>query len=345
MEIQCKKQHIMIMGIVACLFWCTIVAPIPVAATPSAGAGFSVHANLPENQLNDQVSYFDLHMQPNQVQTLSVEITNTLTTPITIIVEAISASTNQNGIIDYKTPGIQDETLRVPFSDISVVEASNILVPANSTQTANITITMPEDMFDGIILGGLVFTREMDEDTKSQTTSIKNQFNYVIGVKLSETQNLVLPQFEIIEVIPETVNYQPAFTHRIRNTQAAIVKNMSIEVSVTNEKHIVQGTANMYGIDMAPNSVMPFVVTPNDSTLKPGEYLSNIHLEHEGKTFDYQIPFTITADEADYVNDESILEKSSNVNAYLILLSITLALIVIILTVILIRKRKQQQQQ
>jgi Bacterial protein of unknown function (DUF916)./Protein of unknown function C-terminal (DUF3324). len=342
MGIQCKKQHIMIMGIVACLFWCTIVAPIPVAATPATGAGFSVHAIRPENQINDQVSYFDLHMQPNQTQTLSVEITNTFTTPITIIVEAISASTSQNGIIDYKTPGIQDETLRIPFSDISIVEEPSILVPANSTKTANITITMPDDMFDGVILGGLVFTREMEEDTNAQTTSIKNQFNYVIGAKLSETQNIVLPQFEIVEIIPETVNYQPAFTHKIRNTQAAIVKNMSIDVSIVNEKHIVQATASMRGVDMAPNSIMPFIVTPNDTILKPGDYLSNIHLEHEGKTFDYQIPFTITADEADYVNDESILEESSNVNLYLILLCIILTFIIIILVVILIRKRKQK---
>lgn len=343
MGIQNIKKHLIIMVVSLLILFCTIIAAVPVAAAPQSGAGFSVRANIPENQIDSRISYFDLHMQPRQIQTLSVEITNEFDTPITIRVEAISASTNRNGIIDYKTPNIKDETLLIPFSDIAVVEETNITLPANSVKSAIVRVTMPDNLFDGVILGGLVFTREIDDkDTHSQTTSINNEFSYVIGVKLSETETIVVPQFEIVEIVPEAVNYQATFLHMIRNTQAAIVKNLNVEVSILSKKNTVQATASMNNVDMAPNSVMPFVVTPNDGNLKPGEYLSNIRLEYEGQSFDYQVPFTITADEANHINNESITENVPNNNLYFILLSIILALIVIILTVLLIRKRKKE---
>lgn len=42
----------------------------------AAGAGFTVSANIPDNQYNEALSSFDLVMKPNQTETLSVVIEN-----------------------------------------------------------------------------------------------------------------------------------------------------------------------------------------------------------------------------------------------------------------------------
>ena len=44
----------------------------------AAGEGFTVKAELPENQRDTSASYFDLRVSPNQAQTLNVVIQNHL---------------------------------------------------------------------------------------------------------------------------------------------------------------------------------------------------------------------------------------------------------------------------
>ena len=328
------------------LCW-TVVSPFPATAAPLTGAGFYVRANIPENQINKGLSYFDLCMQPGQVQQLTVEITNEFGTPISVNVEAISASTNRNGIIDYKTPGIQDETLRVPFSSISVLGEPTFSVPARSTKTVSIIVTMPEEPFDGAVLGGLVFTRAAEDKDVPQTGSVNNVFSYVIGVKLSENDTEVLPNFEIVKIAPETVNYRPVFVHIIRNTEALIVKNMDIEISIKDGNGVVQATASRQNVDMAPNSTMPLGVDPENGRIKPGEYISDIQIEYDGQVFSYRIPFAVVNAEAERVNAESIGNKPTENNTHKTILytvlSLQFVLIVALIFLPLILKRNKEE--
>jgi Bacterial protein of unknown function (DUF916)./Protein of unknown function C-terminal (DUF3324). len=313
MGIQNKKPLFLNkVAIITFILFGVISIPFPVTATSHTSPGFYVHAKLPQNQIDKELGYFDLRMQPNQIQQLEVEVINEFDNPISVTVEAISASTNRNGIIDYKTPDIQDETLSIPFSSISVVEQNSILIPAKSTKTAIVTITMPNEQFDGIILGGLVFTCENDVENQSQTTSINNIFSYVIGVKLSETDVKVVPQFEIVKITPETMNYHPVFVHAIRNTEAAIVKNMNIEISVTDTNGVVQAQTSKSNVDMAPNSVMPLGVSPNNGQLYSGEYISNIQMEYNNQTYQYQIPFSVTDSNITEINTQIFPDNFSN---------------------------------
>ena len=118
--------------------------------------GYYVRAVLPDNQISNNLSYFDLRMQPGQSQTLEVEVVNESDKVITVDLAAVSASTNRNGIIDYKTPDIRDETLKIPFSEIAAPEDTSIVIEAHSTAMARITIDMPAEVYDGVVLGGLV---------------------------------------------------------------------------------------------------------------------------------------------------------------------------------------------
>jgi len=323
--------------------------PFSALAAPQASAGFHVRASIPNNQLDKRVSYFDLRMQPEQTQTLEVEVTNELDIPLSISVEAISASTNKNGIIDYKTPDIRDKTLKIPFSSIATVESETLHIPAKATVTAAITVTMPKKVFDGIILGGLNFTRiEKSPINPDKETTINNVFSYVIGVKLSETDVEVLPDFEIAEIAPQTVFYQPAFVHGIRNKAAAIAKDIDINILISDSTGAIKAKFNQSNIDMAPNSVMPLGVTPEQQTLEAGEYLSDITITYNNKDFHYQMNFTVDDTEANQVNNEIIQEaepqaEELNFMPALFLLIISVLLFLIILLLFLLKRKTKEE--
>ena len=94
----------------------------PSSSTPDDAVredvGFYVRAQIPENQIDKRLSYFDLRMAPEQRQSLFVEVVNTSGCDIQVCVEANTARTSRHGIIEYTNSTAYDETLRVPFSDI-----------------------------------------------------------------------------------------------------------------------------------------------------------------------------------------------------------------------------------
>lgn len=324
--------------------------------------GFYVRAILPENQINDRLSYFDLQMTPSQVQALEIEVVNETNESITVDIDAISASTNRNGVIDYKTPDIRDKTLRYPFSEIADIETQDLTIPANGTGIASIVINMPAEEYDGVILGGLVLTRRTEaEQETGNGMSLQNVYSYVIGVKLSETDVPVEPDFEIESVQGESVNYQASMVHYIRNFTAAIAKDMNIQIAVTDEEGNVVAEIERDGIDMAPNSTMPLAVsllpdggesngsgqtqTPGD--LASGDYTSEIKIDHNGQTWDFIHKFTIGSAEADNINNETIgagpEAGGSFDNLPIILLIIAIAVIAIMF-VLLMRRKKQDDE-
>lgn len=81
------------------------------------------------------------------------------------------------------------------FAEIVTEGAHEITLKPNETKDWTATIRMPTNKYDGIILGGLHFQENKDEDAKKKSeekdVQIKNKYAYVIGVKLTETPTVV----------------------------------------------------------------------------------------------------------------------------------------------------------
>ncbi len=144
------------------------------AAAGTDGIGYYVRAVLPDNQISNNLSYFDLRMQPGQSQTLEVEVVNESDKVITVDLAAVSASTNRNGIIDYKTPDIRDETLKIPFSEIAAPEDTSIVIEAHSTAMARITMTCPPKHTTAWFWAGLVFTQRPEDNALAEGVTLQN---------------------------------------------------------------------------------------------------------------------------------------------------------------------------
>ncbi|MDR2933176.1 MAG: DUF916 and DUF3324 domain-containing protein [Oscillospiraceae bacterium] len=339
-----------------------------VRAEDPGGIGYYVRAVLPDNQIDDTLTYFDLRMTPGQTQTLEVEIVNETDEAIVVDLSVISASTNRNGVIDYKTPGIRDKTLKIPFSDIASPQSSSITVEPLSASRAMVTITMPDTVYDGVVLGGLVFSRQGNSRSDGSGMLLRNIYSYVIGVKLSETETAVVPEFELDGIQAQLVNYQPSMVHYIRNKAAAIAKNITLDVTVYDHNGNPAARIHKTGVDMAPNSVMPLAVTANapqdasggdsaalaggslesvdpggiDSVLAPGDYTCEVKIRHQDITHTFRQAFTIGSVEAQQINGSAIStalkqsEPEPDTNNMMKLLLILAAVIIIALILLLI---------
>lgn len=292
------------------LLVCVFMLTLPLGSgaksdTVNNTVGFTVKAVIPQNQIDSSVTYFDLFMKPEKKQTLKVYVYNQADQDIYIQASAISASTSSNGIIDYKTPDILNETLLHPFAQLAEIEHPRLLIKANQHAIVYVDVTMPEEPYDGVVLGSIVITKELEEPLNtSQPTpdptptpaaqngaAITNQYSYIIGVKLTMTDTPVSPDFELLQVVPQLVYYRPAITHSILNNQPLIIKGMKMELAITNSdtNEIVLQTDKI--IDMAPNSVIDFPARLERGSLPSGNYISHVTLTLDDKEWLFEKAF------------------------------------------------------
>lgn len=335
-----------------------LLAAFPATALAAEGGeggiGFYVQAVIPDNQRDAQLTYFDLKMEPGQTQELEIEIVNEQDEDITVSLGAISASTNPYGVIDYKTPDVRDETLNIPFSEIATLRDDTITVPAGGRVVTTVAVAMPPELYNGVVLGGIVITKEGGTPQEvAGGTVINNLYSYVIGVMLTETDTPVQPDFELFNVQADAVNYEQAVVHYIRNTQAAIVKDMELDVEVYRDGETepvahVQKT----DVDMAPNSVMELAAslagtTPEEpGSLAAGNYTSVVKLRYGGESWEFTQKFVVGGPEAERINNEAIPGTGTAAfpwHIVIIAAFVFMALVILLLVVLLLKRRKQQQ--
>ncbi|MBF2361878.1 DUF916 and DUF3324 domain-containing protein [Listeria marthii] len=303
--------------ICAIIFACTLVILCfpgqQVDATENSS--FSVKAILPDNQASS-VTYFDLQMKPKQKQTLKVEITNHSKKEITVNCVANTAITNEMGYVDYSIPNTKpDKTLKYPFADIAKESASEVTLEPNETKTWTVTIQMPAENYDGIILGGLHFKEKKAEDKEKDAdkndVQIKNEYAYVIGVKLTEKTTVVKPELELNQIKPATRNYRNVVEMNLQNTKATLVGGLAVDAKIYKQgSEEVLHEAKRTDLSMAPNSNFNYSVDWENQELKPGKYKLHLIARNADDKWEWTEEFTITSDEAKKANKVALgLEK------------------------------------
>lgn len=332
--------------IAAFFIFALAVLPFRVWASASGAVNFSVKAVLPDNQRDTGNTYFDLRMTPGQKQTLTVIVYNNSESELQAHTSVISASTSKSGLIDYNTPGVQDESLRIPFSHIAGADNEILTIPPASSREATVTIQMPDEAYDGVILGGIMILgqRPEDEEQASESLSIKNQYSYVIGVKLTETDALVRPDLHLKSVRPTLLNYHTAVSARLQNSEAAIIKGMSVSADIYRAGEASPlHHAEQKSVDMAPNSIFDFTVNWQGQKIEPGRYRLHLTAVHEEKIWQWDEEFTIEPDAANDTNQGSVDISLPGPPVWLYIAGgVGLLLIVLLLGYWLGRRKKKQ---
>lgn len=278
----------------------------------AAEMDFSVHADLPENQLNKKNSYFDLKVKPKQMQTITVSVQNTSKKTEKIAVRVRNAATNQNGVIDYTESKIKkDPSLKVGLEDIIQQTKQEISLAPKEAKKVSFQLKMPSKPFEGAILGGIEFEKlGQDNHQKKKNLSIQNEYSYVIGVQLQETdKNLIQPKLHLVDAQADLMNYRPVVTATLQNDQPVILHDLKIKATVTKKKDKnFSLTQEKSGMSMAPNSHFDFPIALKGETMKAGSYHIQIQAEAEKGKYHWTLSknFEVTKEQTDRINQESI---------------------------------------
>lgn len=319
------------------------------AQATDGGMNFSVTAVQPDNQIDKAQTYFDLRMSPGQKQELHVRMTNSTDHEITVEVQLNSATTNDNGVIDYswnlekataaakennknksnaaidvKKIGY-DSTLNYLISDIATGE-KEVKLPAKSDTIYKINLKMPKESFDGQILGGIRFNEKITEKQSADDGSgmqIQNRYAYVLGLSLKETNEKVTPDMKIVKnkIKPASVSGYNAVVINLQNSKMVMLRDLAIDAKIykKNSKKVLHEATDS-GLKMAPNSNFNYAVDWGNKPLEAGTYLVKVNAENRATTdetkemnrkWNFEEEFTITKADAKQVNEQATeLEKA-----------------------------------
>lgn len=314
------------------LVFLSSLSMMPVFA--NEGIYFSVSSVIPENQINKNLSYFNLKVAPSSSQELKIKIFNNKKHEIKVKAMVTSATTCLNGFISYTNLMNYDESLKYPLPDILKLNQSEYIVPAGGMKTATAMLNMPAEIYDGIILGGLVFTKADDdnseiEEKKQSAVQIENEYQYVVGVMLSENDNKVIANMNLKYIKSTLVNYHTGLAVNLQNDTSVIIPNLKI--SATTYK---KGSSEVYrfaekeNIKMAPNSNFDFMVDWQNHKFEAGEYRAHVVAQNEDYFWEWDENFTITPEQANETNRDAVDIISSNSNwIYIVLAALVLILV------------------
>lgn len=334
----------------------SILSTTNIVKAESNSAGFYVSAELPANQIDKNVSYFDLKMKPSQEQTVKVKIFNSKDEDMDVSIYAANASSNANGLIEYTQKDIQDDSLKYPFESIAEPEEDMITVPAGGSKVTKIKLKMPKKEYDGIVLGGLVFKEKTEKDKKDkvpsdEALSINNVLSYALAVKLSENDNYEDINLDLTDVEAQVVNYEPVVTHYIKNDAAALSTKMSMTISVADvDTGKTVATSENDNVSIAPDSVMPYSLKLKDTELKEGNYVSKVSIiykNNKGKdeTVEFEKEFSVSAEHAKAANDYNSVQETMPVWAKIIIAGIAILIVAVLALIIILVLRKKKDVQ
>lgn len=312
----------------------------------AAEMNFSVRAIIPTNQIDKTQTYFDLRMKPNQEQDLLVEMNNSTQKPVTVNVIPNTATTNDNGVVEYNNIAKKaDRSLKYAFKDLAKVDNQTVTIPANSHQQIKVHLKMPAESFDGVILGGIYFKEKTDDNLQDnrKDSQIINQYAYVIGVKLTETDTPVNPQLRLVNVKPSQVNYRNVINAQIQNYQAAIIEKMKVSGQIYRKGHSkVLYSDTRDNLRMAPNSNFNFGISLNNKEFAPGKYTFKGVATIGKQKWHFSRDFEIEGQVARSYNHKAVsLEK--DYTKYYIIGGLIVVLILIVIILILVRKLQKNK--
>jgi len=310
-------KKIMVVSLLILVMW----NPIKVQA---ASGNFSVEAIIPENQINPYVTFFDISLEPGATQTLEVLLVNHGDYEIIVLQEVNSARTNNNGVIDYNQSNVQrDPTLVHSFADIATFN-DTIILPARSSKTVEIEINLPDEPFEGVILGGLRYQEKIPENHVSNA-QIENRFAFVLGLRISVGDVSELePQLQLNDIFPSQRNYRNMLEVNLQNTEAMMVSELVVDARVymVGDASPIRTAYNLQ-MRMAPNSNFNFPISWEYQPFVDGEYILEMTVIADGRVWNFREYFTI--DNSEELNEIAILEENLHEINPLLLIALAVA--------------------
>lgn len=292
---------------------------------------FYVNAVLPENQRAETSSYFDLHVQPNDSQTLQVNVINNTDEQKRFSIQVLDGVTSENGTINYDLPKKYDQTLQYRLSEL-VFGPKEVVVASRQTEGVNFNLQLPDKVFSGLILGGIKITEVKNE---THSGGITNLFSYVIPIKLRESETMVPNKINFKGIQVKDNEDHPTVRAVLQNPQPTITRNVEMTTKIYAGKQQVIAQNTKKELKFAPNTLFSLPIYLGKQPLEPGKYEVEITLKAEGIDEHWRDSFNLTKKQAKKINSQfSVQKKKNSINIYLWILLIIALLIIVACTFI-----------
>ncbi|EPI04335.1 hypothetical protein D920_00243 [Enterococcus faecalis 13-SD-W-01] len=274
---------------------------LPVFA--EASAPFSIRSLKEDGEVNEQGYYF-FEGNPNEEETITIEVMNNINEPLTIGVEAIPAQTNQNGITSFLSKENLDETLEFPFNTLVENAKETIELGAGETKKYTTKINYPTKEWGGEILGGFRFSQE----NTAQSQQVTHKFAYTIGV-LMRQKGIEVPVNELNarNAKMSQRNYRNVIEINLQNKKPVSIRTMEIDAKVyyedENEPTIHYKKENLR---MAPNSNFDFGIPTFSQPIRAGNYRVELTVKADTETYHFVKKFHVDASSANSLNNTAL---------------------------------------
>ena len=163
---------------------------------------------------------------------------------------------------------------------------------------------------------------------------IKNKYSYVIGLQLRENTNEVKPVMELNDIKPVLLNYRTAVTANLQNTEATIMKDVSINAKVMKKgSEKVLHETDKKGLSMAPNSNFDFPINWDNQSLDAGTYRLKLIAQSGEDKWEFDKEFTISAKDSTDLNKEAVELEKTEPN-WILIISVVAGITIFLILVI-----------
>lgn len=279
----------------------------PYKISAQEGIQFSVDAILPENQVDDQVTYFHLDASDGLKQTLQVNINNLSKEEITIQTKLSQAITNSNGQIQYGNEFEEHRYFQLEhkIEDYIKVNHPQVTIPAESQAQTEISINIEPQVIKGLVLGGLNFS--MVEDDKKDSQGIGSVYEYNIALAINNNSEL-LKSSKTMDYKGSELNlhnYRKAISLKFVNEEAAILSDLKMNVIITDPQgEMIE--QNAQDMELAPNTRFTYPVLLGKEDIKPGAYKIKIVADSYKQHWEWEDELIIENTEAKKINKQDV---------------------------------------
>lgn len=268
--------------------------------------GFTVETIQPDTQIDPNYSFFYARTKPQEEQALKVKIISKQKEPIKVKIDLTNAVTNIRGQIDYgQLNAAIDRSMVHPLTDFVSVETPEITVKNYEEKIVEIKVTPPNDSFDGVRLGALVFT---NVEEKNSQTGITSSYGYKIAIMLSEDLRPYNEggQIKYKKVKARLQNGEKVVATTMQNPEPKVIENLttSTKLRKKGEKEVL--ASNSYtGMKIAPNSSFDCLTYLGIEDLKPGKYVLTVQSTDGNNQWNWNKEFEISQKQADDINKDA----------------------------------------
>src|SRR5699024_11306311 len=94
---------------------------------------------------------------------------------------------------------------------------------------------MPGDTIEGMVLAGIHFQEQEDEDNEEDKEGLENKFAYTVGLQLEMEEEDIKSDLKLHDINPTQVNYRNVVTVNLQNPEAKILAPLDVHAAVYKE--------------------------------------------------------------------------------------------------------------